>query len=669
MSSAKLEHRDGFRPKLIALSVAACFSLSATHAVANPTGGTVSSGSATFANAGNTLTITNTANAIINWQSFSIGINEITRFLQSSGSSAVLNRVVGANGVIPQSVIDGILSSNGRVFLLNSSGIVIGASARIDVAGFVASSLNLSDADFVAGRMRFTETPGAGAVSNAGVIDTTSGGPGGRVFLVGPDVQNSGIIRTPQGQISLAAGKSVELVSENSPFVTVNITADSEQALNVGQLLADSGRIGMFGALVRQSGVAQADSAVVGANGEIRLVATNNVTLDAGSLTSASGGAQGGNVQVSAPVVVQAGDIHADGNAGGNIQVDAGSFLQSGTLSANGSAGAGGNIAVTAPHVIQTSSALTAADGSGGNGGSISVDASGAPDGLLFSAGSYSATGDKGGDIKLLGHDILLLGANADASGASGGGTILVGGDLHGGNPAVANASTTGVNFSTTLKADATQNGDGGKIVVWSDNNTQFYGTASARGGAQSGNGGSMEISGRDSLTMGGLADAGAPNGTAGSVLLDPKNIIIDSNPGTSTLGSFQLLDPNPVAGNAFGSQVVVLPSANQNVVVTAPNDNFVATGAGAVFLYNSSTGALLSALTGSSANEHVGSSGITPLPSGNFVINSPSWNYGTATDAGAVTFGNGTTGVNGAVSAANSLVGSTTNDQVGSGS
>src|SRR5712691_10184742 len=138
MSSAKRQRQDGFRPKLIALSVAACFSLSTTQSLAIPTGGTVSSCSASFASSGNTLTVTNSANAIINWQSFSIGVNEITRFLQSSGSSAVLNRVVGANGVIPQSVIDGVLASNGRVFLLNSSGIAIGSSARIDVAGFVA---------------------------------------------------------------------------------------------------------------------------------------------------------------------------------------------------------------------------------------------------------------------------------------------------------------------------------------------------------------------------------------------------------------------------------------------------------------------------------------------------------------------------------------------------
>src|SRR5262249_12210482 len=155
----------------------------------------------------------------------------------------------------------------------------------------------------------------------------------------------------------------------------------------------------------------------------IRLVATQSLTLDAGSVTSASGGAQGGTVTAQAPVIVQAGDIRADGASGGSVQIDAGNFLQAGTMSGSRSAGAGGAIAVTAPHVIQTSSAVIAADGAGGNGGSISVDASGAADGLLFSSAKYSATGDKGGDIKLLGHDIVLLGAAADASGANGGGS------------------------------------------------------------------------------------------------------------------------------------------------------------------------------------------------------------------------------------------------------
>src|SRR5262249_16100773 len=141
---------------------------------------------------------------------------------------------------------------------------------------------------------------------------------------IGPDVQNSGIIRSPQGQIILAAGKSVELVSENSPFVTVNITADSERALNVGQLVADSGRFGMFGALVRQSGVAGANSAALGANGEICLVATKDLTLDAGSRTTANGPA-GGNVILQAQGGTNAiyGTVEAKGNSGQGGTIEA----------------------------------------------------------------------------------------------------------------------------------------------------------------------------------------------------------------------------------------------------------------------------------------------------------------------------------------------------------
>src|SRR5690606_14902950 len=100
-------------------------------------------------------------NAIINWQSFSIGANEITRFIQQSQASAVLNRVTGGGGAIDPSVILGALQSNGRVFLINPSGITFGAGAQIDVAGLVASTLDISNADFLANRLRFQGT-GAG---------------------------------------------------------------------------------------------------------------------------------------------------------------------------------------------------------------------------------------------------------------------------------------------------------------------------------------------------------------------------------------------------------------------------------------------------------------------------------------------------------------------------
>ena len=136
------------RLKLHALAVAGAFGGLATAVMANPMAPVVVNGQATFNAAGNTLTITNTPGAVINWQSFSIGASEITKFQQQSASSAVLNRVVGAD---PSSIL-GQLQSNGKVFLINPNGIVFGQGARIDVGGLVASTANITTADFVAGK-------------------------------------------------------------------------------------------------------------------------------------------------------------------------------------------------------------------------------------------------------------------------------------------------------------------------------------------------------------------------------------------------------------------------------------------------------------------------------------------------------------------------------------
>ncbi len=125
-----------------------------------------------------------------------------------------------------------------------------------------------------------------------------------------------------------------------------------------------------------------------------------------------------------------------------------------------------------------------------------------------------------------------------------------------------------------------------------------------------------------------------------------------------------EFVDPHPVTGDGFGKLVV--PLSTGNVVVTAPGDNAGGVNAGAVYLFNGATGALISTLTGSHSNDQVGALGITVLSNGNFVVKSPRWDNGSATDVGAATWGSGVAGVSGVVSAANSLVGSTTNDQVG---
>jgi filamentous hemagglutinin family protein len=420
--AGNLVKRNRLRFKPIAITLACCFSL---NAQANPIGAQVANGTASFNQSGNLLTITNSPSAIINWQSFSIGSGETTRFIQQSASSSVLNRVVGAD----PSALLGTLTSNGRVFLINPAGILVGQGANINVPGFVASTLNLSDSNFLAGKLNFDATPNAGAIQNNGTITTPEGGS---VYLIAPQVTNNGIITTPKGETILAAGNTVQLMDTGTPGVTVQITGSGNTATNLGQIIADSGRIGMVGALVNNSGTISANS-LVSQGGKVFLIATQ--------------------------------DTYVAGQ------------------------------------------------------------------------GRIEATGTTGGSIEVLGNRVAVTdNASLDASGTNGGGTILIGGDAHGANPLIQNAQDTFVGSNATINADATQNGNGGKVVVWADGLTQFNGTISAQGGAQSGNGGWVETSGKQTLGFAGLVNTTAAHGVTGTLLLDPTDITISTNANTVTM-------------------------------------------------------------------------------------------------------------------------------------
>jgi len=134
----------------------------------------------------------------------------------------------------------------------------------------------------------------------------------------------------------------------------------------------------------------------------------------------------------------------------------------------------------------------------------------------------------------------------------------------------------------------------------------------------------------------------------------------------TTPTSFLSFVDPSPSAGNGFGS--TILPLSTGNVVVTAPLDDAGGTDAGAVYLFNGSTGSLISTLKGASANNNVGSGGVIALSNGNFVVKSPNWDNGGTANVGAVTLGNGTTGISGDVASTNSLIGTTASDQVGGG-
>ena len=221
---------------------------------AAPTLPQVVSGQATFVQQGNVFSITNTPDTVINWQSFNINAGEVTRFIQQSSDSAVLNRILGQD---PSQIL-GALQSNGRVFLINPNGILFGRDARVDVNGLTASTLGMTNADFLAGKNRSPAGATAGPISNQGSITTPSGG---KVFLIASNVDNSGVITSPQGQVVLAAGHTVQLVDSGNPDLHVVVSAPNQQAVNLGQIIAQGGKVGIYGALVNQRGVVNADSA------------------------------------------------------------------------------------------------------------------------------------------------------------------------------------------------------------------------------------------------------------------------------------------------------------------------------------------------------------------------------------------------------------------------
>jgi filamentous hemagglutinin family protein len=333
--------RRNFALPFIALAIGA---MPWPEALANPTGPTPVRGVAGISGLGtSSVTVnTNNAKAIINWQGFSIGGGETTRFTQPSAASAVLNRVISTQA----SSILGALQSNGRVFLINPNGIFFGGGATVDVAGLVASSLNLSNHDFISGRLRFTETPGAGQVETSGLTrapvefgggpGTVINAPGGFVYLVAPSINIGGGINATE--VILAAAKSVEIINPGTPDVTVNISAGPGNTMrHFGAI--NGGRINMFAGVLDISGgepfgsaaIVSASTAIAGADGTVTLRATGDINVGPeggffsdGPRIEASKRVTmiaDGNINMScpecqtdAPALVQGGDIFFKGN-------------------------------------------------------------------------------------------------------------------------------------------------------------------------------------------------------------------------------------------------------------------------------------------------------------------------------------------------------------------
>jgi filamentous hemagglutinin family protein len=223
-------------------------------------------GGAVFDTAGNHITIINSPNTILDWQSFSIGADSSVYFKQQDAASMILNRVTGND----PSHIFGSLGSNGHIWLINPYGVLFGENARIDAAGLLASTMDIANIDFLAKRYHFNSAGIPGEIKNQGEIRTSFGG---RVWLMGDRVQNDGLVQTPNCQTVIAAGKSVEFVDSGAPNVVVRVKAPENEVVNLGSLVASSGQVDLHGSIVNQEGIVRANSVGTDETGRIVLKA------------------------------------------------------------------------------------------------------------------------------------------------------------------------------------------------------------------------------------------------------------------------------------------------------------------------------------------------------------------------------------------------------------
>jgi filamentous hemagglutinin family protein len=370
---------------------------------------------------------THTANVnIVNFYKFGV-LEGHTLDVVMPDAGRALYRVLGNSA----SEIMGKLNSNGSLFLINQNGILFGPNSQVNVGNIVASTLNISNDDFLSGRYHFSGGDISGSVINKGAIKAQDEG---YIVMLGKTVENAGTLVANNGSVVLAAAKEAVLDFYGNGLVRANLTAQAVEGI------------------VKNSGLIQA-------NGGLVQLATNarSAAINITGIVEAS------------QLVEREGVIRLEGGDNAKVQV-------SGKLLATGENTTGGTIAVTGEQVA------------------------------------------------------LLKGAVLDASGDKGGGTVLVGGDYQGKNDSVYNARTTYVDQGVTIKADAIQEGNGGKVIVWANDLTRYYGAISAQAGAVRGNGGFVEVSGKQNLDFHGKVNVSAANGVGGILLLDPQNIFLNNS-------------------------------------------------------------------------------------------------------------------------------------------
>ncbi|RRS33601.1 MAG: hypothetical protein OI74_07425, partial [Gammaproteobacteria bacterium (ex Lamellibrachia satsuma)] len=457
--------------------------------LAGPQGGQVVGGQGAIStpSTNTTLIQQQSHNLALEWQSFNVQAQELVRFQQPSASAAVLNRILDQN----PSQIFGTIEANGRVFLSNPNGLIFGRTATVNVGSLIATGLDMDPGKFMDGKYELGLPDGQspGSVINRGIIKAATGGS---VVMVGGTASNEGLIVADVGYVHLASGRKAVVDFDGAGLIRFRVdeavlgndSGAEASVANSGEIRAEGGTVVLAGHTARDV---------------FSQVVNNTGVIHAGSIDKS-----GGKIRLTGfgGLVANSGRLEASGTKGGSIEVTGDRITSSGAIVADGSAGDGGRVKLE------------------------SADTTLLTDNSAISA--QSKIGGKGGSVQVLGDRVGLFGnATIDASGHIGGGEVLVGGDYQGGNPDVLNADRTYVGPDTQIRADAIVDGDGGKVIVWADEITRFYGTISAKGDSNSGSGGFAEVSGKEGLIYRGTTDLSGADGRQGTLLLDPGTITI----------------------------------------------------------------------------------------------------------------------------------------------
>jgi filamentous hemagglutinin family protein len=524
------------RFKLTSLSTVAWVWLGSPNAAkANPQGGAVVAGSATINPAVSTITIKQASqNAIINWQSFNVQTGETVVFNQPNAQSSTLNRVVGDAGA---SLIDGNITANGRVFIVNPDGIVFGKGAIVNVGGLVATTHSIADADFMAGNCTFT----AGANPSASVVNLgqITASQGGFAALVAPAVRNSGVIAAKLGTVALGASNAFTLDFYGDRLINLAVSGD------VAAQVIDAATGRSVSSLVANTGTISANGGTVILTASTAKTVVDDVINTSGIIEATSVGQSQGTITLSAPTA-------STKSAGAPTQ----SVAVSGVLDASG-------------------------QGVGEIGGIITVTG----ENVALIGATLNASGNAGGGTVLVGGDFGGGNPNAPA-------VVKFGRALQ--SQPIANATTVTADAATTINASASASGNGGNVAIWSDGGTTYSGSISANGSAASGSGGFVETSGKSLSIDGAQVSVASPHGKAGTWLLDPAGYVIDTTAAATieaSLATGNVAVTNDGSGTGVNGDIVLNSSltwqANTTLLLDSYhsiqlNDNITASGNGA---------------------------------------------------------------------------------------